>query len=196
MYPPREADEEARRRAPDGDAGDVGVAERAPFRQIFEQHVVLVSRTLRYLGVAEPDLTDAAQEVFVVVNRRYAEFEGRSALSTWIHAICLRVAMNHRKKHRRRREDVVSEPPEARIEPDQQLNLERREERTLLTSVLDLLDDRQREIIVLHEIERLPMREVAEIVGCPLQTAYTRRKTALEKMRDELVRRRKQNEKA
>ena len=192
MSPPHDSDEPP----PAGSEGDsesetVRVA-AAQFRQVFEDHAVLVGRTLRYLGVAEADLTDAAQEVFLVVNRRYGEFEGRAAVSTWIHAICVRVAMGSRRQHRRRREDVVPEPPDTSIEADQHANLERREDRRVLASVLDALDDDQREIIVLHEIERLPMRDVAEILGCPLQTAYTRRKAALRKMRGELKRRREQ----
>jgi RNA polymerase sigma-70 factor (ECF subfamily) len=178
--------------APTGDAPEA--ATPATFRQIFEEHGVAVGRTLRYLGVAEADLTDAAQEVFLVVNRRYAEFEGRSSLSTWIHEICIRVAMNARKKHRRRREDFVPDPPEAAVEADQHAGIERREQRELMQRLLEGLDDRQREVIVLHEIEKLPMREVAEIVGCPLQTAYTRRTAGLEKMRDQLNRWRRRHE--
>ena len=196
MYPPHEADGEPPRRGAGEDArmGDVSPEsplEPASFRQIFEEHAAMVSRTLRYLGVFEADLADAAQEVFLVVNRRYTEFEGRSSVATWIHAICVGIAMNSRKKRRRRREDFVPEPLDASVDADQHASVERREDRGSLTRVLDMLDERQREIVVLHDIEKMPMRDVAEIVGCPLQTAYTRRNVALEKMRAELTRRSK-----
>jgi RNA polymerase sigma-70 factor (ECF subfamily) len=164
------------------------------FRQIFEEHAASVYRTLRYLGVAEADLMDASQEVFLVVNRRHGEFEGRASLSTWIHEICIRVAFSTRRRWRRRAEDLVPEPPETRVEADQDTRMEQRDRRGLLTDLLESLDDGQREIVVLYEIERLPMREVAEIVGCPLQTAYSRRNAALEKMRDRLSRGRNPNE--
>jgi RNA polymerase sigma-70 factor (ECF subfamily) len=192
MYPPHGTDKPPPAGSEGGGESETVRVAAAQFRQLFEDHAVLVGRTLRYLGVAEADLTDAAQEVFLVVNRRYGEFEGRAAVSTWIHAICIRVAMGSRRQHRRRREDVVPEPPDTSIEADQHANLERGEDRRVLASLLDALDDEQREIIVLHEIERLPMRDVAEILGCPLQTAYTRRKAALRKMRGELKRRREQ----
>jgi RNA polymerase sigma-70 factor, ECF subfamily len=175
---------------------EVPIEVRQSFRQIFEQHAAAVGRTLRYLGVAEADLTDAAQEVFLVVNRRYGEFEGRSSLSTWIREICVRVALAQRRRHRRRREDVVSEPPEPSVDADQHALVERREQRALLTRLLDTLDDGQRDLIVLHEIEKLPMREVAAALGCPLQTAYSRRNAALERMRDELNRWRRRHEEA
>jgi RNA polymerase sigma-70 factor (ECF subfamily) len=181
---------------PDTDAGGpdaphqaVLAGVRQPFRELFEQHAAAVGRKLRYLGVAEADLMDAAQEVFLVVNRRSGEFEGRASVSTWIHEICLRVASSTRRTQRRRHEEVVPEPPETSVDADQDERIEQRERRQMLTKLLDSLDEVQREIIVLHEIERLPMREVAEIVGCPLQTAYSRRNAALESLRDRLSRR-------
>jgi RNA polymerase sigma-70 factor (ECF subfamily) len=163
-------------------------AERQPFRQIFDQHAVTVGRTLRYLGVAEADLMDAAQEVFLVVDRRYAEFEGRASVSTWIHEICVRVAMSSRRRQRRRREEVVADAPDVEVAAEQDARIAARQDRDLLRDLLASLDETARQIVVLHEIEGLPMREVAEIVGCPLQTAYSRCKSALEKMRVELAR--------
>ncbi len=157
------------------------------FRRIFDGHAPAVSRTLRYLGVPESDLMDAAQEVFLVVNRRHREFEGRSSLSTWIRQICLRVALSTRRRRGRRREDVVEQPPDAGADADQHARLERDERRVQLNRLLDELDDDQRAVIVLYEIELLPMREVAETVGCPLQTAYSRRKAALERLRAALT---------
>jgi RNA polymerase sigma-70 factor (ECF subfamily) len=167
----------------DGDRALVRARPDLEFRRIFDGHAAAVSRTLRYLGVPEADLMDAAQEVFLVVNRRFREFEGRSTLSTWIRQICLRVALSHRRRRGRRREDIVEQPPDAGVEAEQHSGLERREERLRLNRLLDALDDDQRAVIVLYEIELLPMREVAETVGCPLQTAYSRRKAALERLR-------------
>jgi RNA polymerase sigma-70 factor (ECF subfamily) len=43
-----------------------------------------------------------------------------------------------------------------------------------LARVLDGLDSAKREVFVLYELEELAMPEVAGLVGCPLQTAYSR----------------------
>ncbi len=169
-----------------GDGSRVRTRPNHEFRKIFDGHAPAVSRTLRYLGVPEADLLDAAQEVFLVVNRRFREFEGRSTMSTWIRQICLRVALSYRRKRGRRREDLREDPPDPGIDADQHARIERHEQRALLNRLLDALDDDQRAVIVLYEIELLPMREVAETVGCPLQTAYSRRKSALERLRDAL----------
>lgn len=172
------------------DGEDSRVRTRRPsgdFRRIFDGHAAAVTRTLRYLGVPESDLMDAAQEVFLVVNRRFREFEGRSSLSTWIRQICLRVALSTRRRRGRRREDVLEQPPDPGVDADQHARVERGEQRLLLNRLLEALDDDQRAVIVLYEIELLPMREVAETVGCPLQTAYSRRKAALERLRAALT---------
>ena len=171
----------------DGEGSRVRTRIDLDFRRIFDGHAQAVARTLRYLGVPDADLMDAAQEVFLVVNRRYREFEGRSTLATWIRQICLRVASTHRRRRGRRREEVLAEVPDAGAEAAQLVDLERREERALLNRLLDVLDDDQRAVIVLYEIELLPMREVAETIGCPLQTAYSRRKAALERLRAALT---------
>src|SRR5580698_9391506 len=118
--------------APGAIGSGVRVTERQTFRQIFEEHAAAVGRILRVMGVAEADVMDAAQEVFLVVNRRYGEFEGRSTVSTWIRQICIRVAFTYRRRRGRRREDVLADPPESVVDADQQAGLERREQRALL----------------------------------------------------------------
>jgi RNA polymerase sigma-70 factor (ECF subfamily) len=54
----------------------------------------------------------------------------------------------------------------------------RAEARLMLETILNLLDEDKRAVFVLYEIEGLAMREVAEVVGCPLQTAYSRLQAA------------------
>ena len=143
-------------------------------RAIFDEHARYVIRTLRHLGVREADVEDVAQEVFVTVHRKLAEFEGRSKLRTWLYAICLRVASDHRRRAYVVRERATDNPPvdtgeRTGNEPDSSL-----ESRTFVQQLLAQLDDDKRQVLVLYEIEGLTMRKVAEVVGCPLQTAYSR----------------------
>src|SRR3954471_10847804 len=74
------------------------------FQEIFVQHGRFVWRTLRYLGVAEADLEDVCQEVFLVVHRRLAAVEGGSFGPRWVYGIALRVVSNYRKRARVHRE--------------------------------------------------------------------------------------------
>src|SRR5438105_4214125 len=82
-------------------------------RLVFDEHARYVIRALRHLGIKEADVEDVAQEVFVTVHRKLPEFEGRSKLRTWLYAICLRVASDHRRRSYVVRERVTNElPPE------------------------------------------------------------------------------------
>jgi RNA polymerase sigma-70 factor (ECF subfamily) len=137
-----------------------------------------VPQTLRYLGVLEEGLLDAAQDVLVVALRRLDNFEGRSTLKTWIYGICIRVAQEHRRKRKNGREILVGVLPEVTAPPGQESAVEKAEWRRALGAVLDTISDEQREAFVLFEIQRLSMKEVAEVLGCALPTAYFRHKAA------------------
>lgn len=68
----------------------------------------------------------------------------------------------------------VAEPTPG-AQPATQLDeLARTQARAQLLTILDRLDEDKRSVFVLYELEELGMKEVAEIVGCPLQTAYSR----------------------
>ncbi|HET9990924.1 MAG TPA: sigma-70 family RNA polymerase sigma factor [Kofleriaceae bacterium] len=146
---------------------------------IYDDHVKFVWRVLGRLGVARADLEDVCQEVFIVVHRRLAEFEGRSTLRTWIYGIALRCASDYRRRDARRR-PASSAVPEIAIEGSQLEDLDARDARATLDRLLELLDPDKREVFVLFELEELAMAEVVALVGCPLQTGYSRLHAARE----------------
>jgi RNA polymerase sigma-70 factor (ECF subfamily) len=140
---------------------------------VFRQFGGFAWRVLRRLGVPDADADDVLQEVFVTVHRKLPGFEGRSSLKTWLYGICIRVASDYRQRARSRRE-VASDAPELAIEAGQEAHVSTIQARILLDRVLDTLDDAKRAVFVLHEIEELPMSEIASAIECPLQTAYSR----------------------
>ena len=156
------------------------------FDAIFRSEVRYVGRTLRYLGVREGQLEDACQEVFIIVHRKLDDLKEHSSLRTWVRRICVFVAANQRRTHRRRREEMPSEPPEGVAPPNQPGDLEAQRMRSLLLDVLDELPREQREVFVLYEVEELTMREVAEALSCPLQTAYSRLHAARARVRSRI----------
>jgi RNA polymerase sigma-70 factor (ECF subfamily) len=144
------------------------------FADVFRENAPYVWRVLRRLGVREADVEDLCQEVFVVVHRKLPEFEGRSSVRTWIYGICVRVASDHRRRAHVRREQPTENLPEEPHSAPQIKDLEREQARALLDRALADLDDDKRAVFVLYEIEQLDMKAVAQAVGCPLQTAYSR----------------------
>ncbi len=145
----------------------------ASFERVFHEQAPYVWRALRRLGVAEADADDVCQDVFMVVHRKLGTFDG-SSLRTWLYGICLRVASEHRRRPHRRREEVVEAVPEEGVAASQEDEVERRRALVRLDAALEQLDDDKRAVFVLFELEQMPMVEVAEAAGCPLQTAYSR----------------------
>lgn len=144
------------------------------FAEVFVEYAPFVLRVMRHLGVPPSDLQDQSQEVFVAVFKGLASFGGRSSLQTWLYGICLRVASNQRRRAHVRRERPVAELPEQAAAPEQDTLLEQRQGTPRVLRLLDTLDPAKREVFVLYELEELSMKEVAELCGCPLQTAYSR----------------------
>jgi RNA polymerase sigma-70 factor (ECF subfamily) len=142
----------------------------------------------------EPDVPDLAQEVFLVVHRQLATFEGRSSLRTWICGIALRVASDYRAKAYRRRERATAELPDLAVLTGPDSELQRQQAWRLVNELLESLDEDRRQVFVLYEIEQLGMREVASIVGCPLTTAYSRLHSARQAVQTELQLRRQREE--
>ena len=75
--------------------------------QIYEAHFDFVWRNARRLGVPEASADDVTQDVFMVVQRRIADFDGRGPIQAWIFGICVRVVRDHRRSFRRKGERNV-----------------------------------------------------------------------------------------
>jgi RNA polymerase sigma-70 factor (ECF subfamily) len=143
------------------------------FSEVFHDHGPYLWRVLLSLGVSESDVEDLCQEVMLVVHRKLDEFDG-SSVRSWLYGIGLRVAANHRRSARVRHEIVTDRVPDrigAANQPQQV-------EAARLLAVLDQLDDDKRIAFVLHEVEQLTLREVAEATEVPMQTAYSRLQAA------------------
>lgn len=145
---------------------------------LIREHAGLVFRVLRHLGVPEQALDDASQEVFLVVLRQLPAFEGRSSLRTWIYGICRHVAQRARDERRGLRELPSEVLPELPAPATQDRALWLKQAHARLIAALDTLDELQRTVFVLFEIEELPMDEIAASLGAPLTTCYSRLQTA------------------
>jgi RNA polymerase sigma-70 factor, ECF subfamily len=148
---------------------------------LYAEHFRAVWRNLRRLGVPDAVLDDAVQDVFVVVHRRWPEFAGRSTLKTWVFGIVLRVSKDYRRAARRHAARVERYPEALGIEPEASCPAEqaaRREASRVVHAILDQLDDQERAVFVLVELEQLSVREAAEATGLRLATCQRRLRRA------------------
>lgn len=149
---------------------------------IYRAHVEYVWTTLRRLGVADADLEDVAHDVFVTVHRRHADIDPARPLRPWLFGIALRLASRYRRTLHRRREvgsDAHADLRDGRRDP--QGDLEQRDARRMVFLALDRLNDEQRAVFVLHELEGTPVPAIAAELDVPLNTVYSRLRVARER---------------
>jgi RNA polymerase sigma-70 factor (ECF subfamily) len=149
---------------------------RADLARTYDEHGAYVYRALRHLGVADSDLDDAVQDVFLVLVRRAEEFDGRSSVRTWLFGIALHVARRSRQVRDRRATREVEAELEAPSSPFDETATAR--DAALLARALDALPDAQREVFVLMELEGLTAPEVSALLAVKLNTVYSRLRLA------------------
>jgi len=167
------------------------VDERArSFRALYEGHVDFVWRNLRRLGVRESDADDRTQEVFVVAHRRFDEFKDRGhGPRAWLFQIVLRVASDARRHRRRHPEDPDGGDAVARVrvEASQADAIARTEALSRLDAALATIEVGRRAVLLLHEVEEMTAPEIAEVLGIPLNTVYSRLRIARSELEQALA---------
>lgn len=155
-------------------AGDEG-----GFRTFYHRHVRRVYgialNVLRDVGDAE----EVTQDVFVEVHRAAASFRGDSRVSTWLHRIALRKAIDrdrHRTRARRfgritHRLGFGPDPdaPQLRSRDHPGVALEWREEARALFELIDGLPVRQRTAMLLSYVDDLTRQDAADAMGIGLK---------------------------
>jgi len=163
------------------------------FRSVFEAHRAAVMSSLRRLGVPSADQKDVCQEVFVAIHRKLKTFDGSVPLAVWVQGICERVAARYRRVVRVRKEKACEPPALDAIKfvpANQDRAVDTRRACAHAEALLKSLDHEKRRVFVLYELEGLNMNEVADELGCPLQTGYSRLHAARKIIRMLLVRER------
>ena len=171
--------------------GSGEVSERLEFDSVYESTVQYVWTIVCRMGVPKCDAEDLVQEVFVIVYRRLGEFEGRAQLKTWVYSIAVHLAQHYFRTHARKpgnraTEDNVHDAAEwlkgHALAEDRDSGpvsaLERTEGLDALDHLLTQLNERQRIVFVLAELEQMTLSEIAEVVGTNANTAATRLRAA------------------
>lgn len=170
----------------------VALAELAPplhlpsLAAVYNEHHDFMWRSLRRLGVDAADVEDAVHDAFLVVARRLVEFEGRSSLRTWLFAVAIRVAQSRRRDRQREvhhLERYESVAPRQSDDP-----WPRQEMRVILHQLLDTLEEDQRIVFIMIELESMTAPEIAAALELKVPTVYSRLRLAREAMRRAVTR--------
>jgi RNA polymerase sigma-70 factor, ECF subfamily len=132
---------------------------------------------------------DLTQETFAAAWENLGSFEGRSSLGTWLHRIAYGKFVDSQRSRQRRaallgplrdHAGIAAEidPLQAAADDD--------EARHLLAT-LERLDPPDRAVLVLHYLQELSYRQMAEVLDEPSGTVKWRTSVALERLRNLLT---------
>ena len=158
----------------------LGASGAPDFDAIYFEHASFVWRVLRgMIGVSDPLVQDALQDVFMVVHRRYPEFDHHCSVRTWLFEIAYRVACRYRRQRARNHAWVDLDDEQRRAPGSSPAELvEQNESVRLLGQLLDQLDEDKRMVFVLAEVEGMSVPEIAAVIHVPLNTVYSRLRRA------------------
>ncbi|MCU0676603.1 MAG: sigma-70 family RNA polymerase sigma factor [Myxococcota bacterium] len=162
---------------------------RPTLTAIYEEHYEYVWRTLLRLGVR--DAEDAAQNVFLVAHRKLSTFDPTRPIRPWLFGIAFNVARETRRKASERYERAIGSNGDSIGDVIGDLHssdASRLEAAQLVHVALAEVEESRRAVFVLYELDQEPMKEVADALGIPLNTAYSSLRRARQEFCDAVER--------
>ncbi|WP_437775746.1 RNA polymerase sigma factor [Sorangium sp. So ce1097] len=173
--------------APAHDAGPDSAAAPPPpprpsFEEVYTSLLPYVLRVLWRMGVPARNLRDVAQEVFLVVHRRFEECDPRLSIKAWVASIASHLALRHQQLARNRRELLARSEAElidvADPGGDAEALCARAETQRIVRALVQRLEEDRRAVFILYELEGLDMRSIAGALQISENTAWDRLRRA------------------
>jgi RNA polymerase sigma-70 factor, ECF subfamily len=150
------------------------VSEPVDIDELYRRHAPTVARWAARLGGPRIDVQDVVQDVFMVARRRLQRFDGAASITTWLFRATERIVLAARRQARRRAwlsrtpSDLAPASPRSRPTPLEAV--ERDELAGIIYRLLDRLPERQRQVLILFEMEGLSTAEIAALTGSLVPT--------------------------
>lgn len=142
----------------------------------YQRELDYLMRTLRRLGVNPEDVEDLAHEVFLVLRRTWHEYDPTRALKPYLFGIAFRVAAAHRRKRWREVPFATIDAQDRSPAPDR--TVEANQARAIVLDALNRIPLKRRAVLVMHDLDEIPVQDVAVTLSIPLFTAYSRLRKA------------------
>ena len=135
---------------------------RRAYERLYELHAGRLKSIAFHLVGSRADAEDAVQETFLKVYRAMEGFEGQSSLATWMCRILINCCYDVLRKQQRQSEQPVLRE----VASDSKLPL-----KIALHRALERLNERQRIVFLLFEVEGLRHSEIAAVLQVPEGTS-------------------------
>lgn len=140
---------------------------------LFERHhVMLYNFFLRLTGRGGPS-EDLVQEVFVRILKYRKTYRSESKFTVWMYQIGRNAHTDYLRKLKPEvpLDDQFEEPAGAEAAPADRMDAEI--DAALLRQALDRLPLRKKEILLLSRYEDMKYKDIAELLGCSIETIKT-----------------------
>ncbi len=159
--------------------------ETAAYEELLHAHQQRVFAVVGGILRRREDVEDVVQQVFIKVYVSIRQFDLRSTFSTWLYKIAVNECYDYLRKKRVRRlvyEADMSEEQVRQLEAfDSGMGTappadasQRAEMRQLVGRLLDELQEEDRHMLVLKEVEGLSVEEISEALGINVNTVKVR----------------------
>jgi RNA polymerase sigma-70 factor (ECF subfamily) len=186
------SDEELLRRFTQGDDAAFEVLVRRFERPLYN----FILRSTR-----DPEqAAELLQEVFLRVVQRSGDFQGQSKVGTWLYTIARNLCIDTSRKMAFRRHRSLDAPTggedgDAPALLDRIPNPGAGSDRNVIAqdlavriqAAVEALPDEQREVFLMREVQSMPFKDIAEVLGVPENTVKSRMRYALERLQRALV---------
>ncbi len=161
---------------------DAKAGDAASFERIVSLHECLVLRVAQRILLNGEDAKDAAQEVFIRLHRTLGRFDEEKDLGPWLYRLTVNACRDilRRSKHNVPLA-VVSDSADTLPNPEQ--SAVAAQQYRIVLEALRELSPREREAVVLRDLEGRSTGEVAEILGSSETTVRSQLSTGRIKMK-------------
>jgi RNA polymerase sigma-70 factor (ECF subfamily) len=184
----RENDPESETRAPDPRIEAAAAGDRAAAHALLSELLPRVRNLVRYLCRGDSEVDDMAQLALVEILRSLRTYRNEGSLHGWVDRITVRVTLRRLKQRRADDQRREASLPELRAVSAKPALPDEHTLRRQTVRVLDVLPPEQREAIVLHHVVGLSVPELAAELSIPFETARSRLRLGMEKLREQLAR--------
>ena len=142
----------------------------------FQRELNYIYRTLRRMGAGPSEIDDLAQEVFLALRGSWTKYDPARPIRPYLFGIAFRIASAHQRKRNREVAFGVLEPDDLEPRPDEALQT--KQARQMVLAALERIPLRRRAVLVMHDLDDIPVADIASVLGIPRFTAYSRLRKA------------------
>lgn len=161
--------------------------DRAAAQDLLTELLPRVRNLVRYLVRGDHTVDDITQQVLVELLRSFGGFRADGSLNAWVHRITVRVTLRQAKKQRRERAQEAELGGELTVAPSVPPPPDEYLRRRDMVALLDALSEDQRHVLVLHHVVGLSVPELAQELAIPFETARSRLRLAMTRLRADLL---------